>query len=165
VTANARFSTLDDTVTRVLRRIHGGIFAVLIVATVATFAVVSPGFRDELQNSFVPQPIGFTELYFDTSRNGVVETPDGRQQVVVGFVIENRGEAHDLRYAYRVWAAGPGREVLAERTEQVVIGIDARREVSVLLDLPAAARLSAVEVDLLGRPERIRDTAPIGNDS
>jgi hypothetical protein len=165
VTANVRSSTLDDTVTRVLRRIHGWIFVGLVVATVATFAVVSPGFRDELQNSFVPQPIGFTELYFDASRNAVVETPDGRQQVVVGFVIENRGEAHDLRYAYRVWAAGPGPQVLAERTEEVVIGIDARREMTVQLDLPAAAQLAAVEVDLLGRPERIRDAAPIGNGS
>jgi hypothetical protein len=165
VTANVRFSTLDETVTRVLRRIHGWIFAVLIVATAGTFAAVSPDFRDELQTSFVPQPIGFTELYFDASRNGVVEMPDGRQQVVVGFVIENRGEAHDLRYAYRVWAAGPGQQVLAERIEEVVIEIDTRREMSVLLDLPAAAQAAAVEVDLLGRPERIRDAAPIGNGS
>jgi hypothetical protein len=157
-----RSADLERIVSGALRRIQGWLFGALIVATVATFAVVSPAFRDELQNSFVPQPVGFTELYFDASRTQVFATPDGRGQVAVGFVIENRGEAHDRLYSFRVWAAGPAQQVLAERTEQIVIPIDTRQDVNVLLDLPASDQLAAVEVELLGRPEQIRDVVPIG---
>lgn len=160
-----RSADLDAIVSGVLRRIQGWLFGALVVATLATFFAVSPAFRDEVESSFVPQPVGFTELYFDPARTEVIEAPDGRQQVAVGFTIENRGEAHDKLYAYRVWAADPAQQTIAERTEQIIIPIDTRRDVSVVLDLPASGRLAAVEVDLLGRVERIRDAVPIGGDA
>jgi hypothetical protein len=133
------------------------------MVTLATVVLVSPAFRRELELSFVRQPAGFTELYFVAPRTETVQTRDGRQQVAVTFAIANRGEAEELSYTYRVQAIGPDGQTIAERTEPIVVPIDERRDVSVLLDLPATGRWAVVDVTLLGRPERIHDAAPLGD--
>jgi hypothetical protein len=135
----------------------------LVIAALATVVLVSPAVRRELELSFVRQPAGFTELYFVPPRTQPVRAADGRPQVAVRFVIANRGEAEDLLYTYRVRATGPTGQILAERTERLDVPIDARREVSVLLDLPVAEHWLAVDVALLGRSEHIHDAAPIGD--
>jgi hypothetical protein len=133
------------------------------MVTLATVVLVSPAVRRELELSFVRQPAGFTELYFVAPRTETVQTRDGRQQVAVTFAIANRGEAEELSYTYRVQAIGPDGQTIAERTEPIVVPIDERRDVSVLLDLPATGRWAVVDVTLLGRPERIHDAAPLGD--
>jgi hypothetical protein len=141
----------------------GWIGGAVVIVTLAAVVLVSPAVRRELELSFVRQPAGFTELYFVEPRTEPVRTKDGRQQVAVTFAIANRGEAEDQSYTYRVQAVGPDGRTIAERTEPIVIPIDERRDVNVLLDLPATGRWAVVDVTLLGRPERIHDAAPIGD--
>ncbi|MEB4210082.1 hypothetical protein [Mycobacterium sp. 94-17] len=125
-----------------------------ILAVGAVLAALSGTVRHEIAVSLTRQPEKYTVLYFSDGLKWAGAGTD-RLIMTVSFTVVNH-QGRPTRFPYAVQVLDPAKTPIARSEGSVDIADGKDTTAAVDVNVPASAGWSAVEVNLVGRAERIR---------
>jgi hypothetical protein len=138
-----------------LRGYRGVLTAILVfVASGAASLAFSGQARHQLAISFVRQPTHYTELYFSADRPREELSGFDVTTVRIPFTVVNH-EGRPTTYPYVVEVLDPHQVPIGQAEGSVEVPDGTAWTTTVGVDVSVSAQWTALEVSLVGRPERL----------
>jgi hypothetical protein len=142
---------------------YRGIALILLLAAalLAVGGLVSGPVRHELALSFTRQPVGYTELYFSGDEMTVRPAGAGIVAVDTTFTIANHDDRATV-FPYLVQVVDHSGTPLSGSWDELNVPGAGAVSTTATVDVPDLVDWAAVDVQLVGRPERLHLVRPTG---